>query len=110
MRRINCFQFIVLFGLMNQAIADDLTPKLEPKDAIFFVCYQACRVNYSVSAPLATYDAYEYIGCVIQRTPCYHVRQQKNHKRSRPLNVFGQFNNYPDALNAFYRCAYSAQP
>ena len=107
-----------------------LTPPHEPKDDSFYVCYLKCRINYTVHAPMLAYKKFKYLGCMISRVPCANICVKNasypqvklstmSHKpcgsncvakmscAPTKLKPFGWFNNYPEALNAFYRCAYS---
>lgn len=99
------------------ANANPLTPPYEPHDNVFHVCYEKRVVEYSIRAmssalvsdmksPLR-YQKYKYVGCSISRTSCCELKTNKAHHRPCRLKPFGQFNNYPQSLNAFYRCAYS---
>ena len=89
------------------AAANSLTPPREPKENSFYVCYEKCRIHHTVRAPLATYRKYQYLGCTISRTPCDASCVKRANCPPYPLKLFGWFNNYPQTLNAFYRCAYS---
>ncbi|OGV41513.1 MAG: hypothetical protein A3F46_00230 [Legionellales bacterium RIFCSPHIGHO2_12_FULL_42_9] len=118
----------------SYATVNLLTPPHEPKDDSFYVCYLKCRINYTVHAPMLAYKKFKYMGCMISKAPCdtICVKNPSCHpakliKMSRKpcvsncvtkivtqityrpvtLKSFGWFNNYPQALNAFYRCAYS---
>ena len=92
---------------VSYAGAASLTPPHEPKENSFYVCYEQGRVHHIVKAPIANYRKYQYLGCSITRTPCYASCVKGAHCPPFPLKLFGWFNNYPQALNAFYRCAYS---
>ena len=93
---------------MTHAVqARPLTPPNEPKEDSFYVCYDRCYVHHSVRAPLNTYRKLKYAGCMISRVPCNLSCAKKGRHPSAPLKLFGWFNNYPQTLNAFYRCAYS---
>lgn len=102
-----CLTWLMLLGVACFANASPLTPPHEPKDDSFYVCYEGCRINYSVRAPLVTYRKYKYLGCSITRIPCDAACVKKVNCPPVKLKLFGWFNNYPQALNAFYRCAYS---
>ncbi len=105
---LNCLTvFYIAFCLMGNARAVPLTPQREPKDNSFYVCYEQYRIHHSVRAPLSTFRTYQYLGCTIIRTPCQAICLKKEKCPPVPLKLFGWFNNYPQALNAFYRCAYS---
>lgn len=108
--------FGILFFLCSHSHANSLTPPNEPQNNSFYVCYKTYRTHHSVAAPLSVFRKYQYLGCIITREPCYKIRVKtkfcplpyaKNQCcPRRVLKKFGWFNNYPDALNAFYRCAY----
>lgn len=97
----------ITFFLAGNAHAVPLTPPQEPKENSFYVCYEKCHIHHSVRAPLSLYRKYQYLGCTIIRTPCDAVCINKINCPPIKLKLFGWFNNYPQALNAFYRCAYS---
>ena len=98
---------LILLGFASLAYAKPLTPPHEPKDDSFYVCYESCRVFHSTRAPLATYRKFKYLGCSISRTPCHVSCIKKTNCPPVKLKLFGWFNNYPQSLNAFYRCAYT---
>jgi hypothetical protein len=104
----------------NQA----LTPPNEPVDNSFYVCYEKRRVRSIICPLFFTYRKFRYLGCVILRKPCEEVCLKPKpivvERQScggvclnqtlivvEHLKPFGWFNNYPQALNAFYRCAYT---
>lgn len=116
--------------------ASSLTPPHEPHDNSFYVCYKQCHIKRSLYAPLAVYHKYQYRGCMISRKPCTTMVLRKKHcsipvvtmptckscATAKPcatilrkqvscppitMKSFGWFDTYPQALNAFYRCAYS---
>lgn len=97
------YLFLSVSSVLNAA---PLTPPCEPKDDSFYVCYNERHINYSIRAPLATYRKYKYLGCSISRVPCDATCVKKINCQ-HTLKLFDWFNNYPQALNAFYRCAYS---
>lgn len=101
------FKSMVLFSLSSIAIAAPLTPPQEPKEDSFYVCYKERHVNYSIRAPLNTYRKFKYTGCSISRIPCDATCVKKVNCPPVKLKLFDWFNTYPQALNAFYRCAYS---
>lgn len=101
--------------LVQTLQANSLTPPLEPKDDSFYICYEKrCRNNVMVSSPpifiipAFKYTKYKYIGCIISRIPCELIEGDK-FVAEHPWRYiqFSWANNYPQALNAFYRCAYS---
>ena len=92
---------------MSPLAAAPLTPPNEPKENNFYVCFDKRRINTIDYSPLLEYQRYQYTGCVISRIPCCDYMIKDKDCPPRPLNLFAWFNNYPDALNAFYRCAYS---
>ncbi|MDP3704840.1 MAG: hypothetical protein Q8R24_02885 [Legionellaceae bacterium] len=97
--------YLALF-LIGDANAVPLTPQREPKENSFYVCYETSRIHHSVKAPLSTFRKYQYLGCTIIRTPCNAICLKKEKCPPVPLKLFGWFDTYPHALNAFYRCAY----
>lgn len=107
-----CFERFVLLGViflgMGYAHAASLTPPHEPRNNSFYVCYERCHIQHSVRTLIATYRKFEYTGCTISRQPCRAICFKKSGCPPHPLKQFGWFNNYPQTLNAFYRCAYSA--
>ena len=130
-RKLLALLSLALFTTASYATMIPLTPPHEPKDDSFYVCYLKCRINYTVRAPMLAYKKFKYLGCMISKVPCdtLCVKNSSCHpaklsKMSRKpcsshcvtqvllcppvkLKSFGWFNNYPQALNAFYRCAYS---
>lgn len=84
-----------------------LTPSHEPKDESFYVCYVSRDLHHPISHVLLLYRRYKYHGCIISKDPCYKLYAKKPHCPVNRLKRFGWFNNYFDALNAFYRCAYN---
>ncbi len=107
-QKYNCFFFLLMAYLIAPAHATPLTPPGEPKENNFYVCFDKRRVNIIQYAPLVQYKKYQYTGCIISRIPCCDYKIETPNCPPRPLNLFAWFNNYPDALNAFYRCAYSS--
>lgn len=107
LKKIYISSLLALLPFISNAAG--LTPIHEPHDNSFYVCYQKCQIQYKLHAPLATFKKYHYIGCTIQSTPCHCPCTQEERCQSyRPkLKLFDWFDNYPQALNAFYRCAYS---
>lgn len=94
-----CF-FLALFNL--EAGAKGLTPENQPLNDSYYVCYHK---RLSVNASRFGYPPFKqlhYKGCVITLDECLNHGKQKT-----KLQQFGWFNNYNDAVNAFYRCAYS---
>jgi len=91
----------------SMSYAGPLTPPREPKENSFYICYERCRIKYSIKAPLALYRKYQYVGCTIETRPCDDICKTKNKVCRYKLKLFDWFDNYPHALNAFYRCAYS---
>ncbi|MDA9271822.1 hypothetical protein N9Q05_00345 [bacterium] len=97
----------MLLSVSGLANAAPLTPWHEPKEDSFYVCYTERHIHYSIRAPLNTYRKYKYTGCSIARIPCKARCVKKVNCPPVKLHLFDWFNNYPQALNAFYRCAYS---
>jgi len=103
----------------GHASAELLTPPNEPQDNVFYVCYTKRVIEYSIRPQLSAevsqtlsrlvYHKYKYKGCIISRTSCCDLalKVRKSHQQSCKMKPFGLFNNYPQSLNAFYRCAYS---
>jgi len=106
-----CQKWFVLLGMVlliaGYAKANSLTPPNEPKENSFYVCYERCSTDYSVRAPLLSYQKLKYIGCTINRTPCDTLYVKPHNGPPVKLRSFGWFNNYHQTMNAFYRCAYS---
>lgn len=113
--------FCLIFFICAKGQSESLTPPNEPKNNSFYVCYKTYKVHHSVAAPFTLFRKYQYLGCMISRQPCYMIgAKNKPYPVVHPnnkcypqkccpqggLRKFGWFNNYPDALNAFYRCAY----
>jgi len=97
---------IALYAI-NVAHAESLTPPYEPMNNSFYVCYLERRVDSVVYTPLAAYEKYQYTDCIISRQNCCtHIIERPN-RPPQKLQLFGWFDNYPQSLNAFYRCAYS---
>ena len=93
--------------MSNQAIALPLTPEDEPKADSFYVCYESRWYN-NVEEGLIKLIHYKYLGCIISKVPCHlYCGDKFTAGPSKPLKQFQWFNNYPDALNSFYRCAYN---
>lgn len=108
MRIQNVGLFALLMALnINICLANELTPADEPKDDSFYVCYEKRCLNTVSSTPLLRYKSYKYIGCVISRLPCDMYCVDKSCHPPKRLKQFYWYNNYYDALNSFYRCAYS---
>ncbi len=105
MRRLGLLS--VFLGMFTPLHAENLTPPNEPHDDLFYVCYKKCRDNYTIRAPLAGFTHHQYLGCVIQRTPCDKVCHPHCAPPHPSLHLFGQYNTYQQALNSFYMCAYS---
>lgn len=101
------FKWIILLSLSDITCAASITPPQEPKENTFYVCYAERHVNTSIRAPLNIYRKFKYTGCSISRTPCKTLSITKVNCPQAKLKLFDLFNNYPQALNAFYRCAYS---
>jgi len=97
----------IAFSLTAYAIPEPLTPPNEPKDNSFYICYDERRVSTVIYDPFINYDKYQYVGCMISRTSCCNYEVQQKNTPPTQLKLFGWFDNYPQALNAFYRCAYS---
>ncbi|WP_133129476.1 hypothetical protein [Legionella yabuuchiae] len=93
--------------LSNNAFTLPLTPRDEPKADSFYICYEKRCPNNVTMTPVVKYTRYKYIGCVISRLPCHLYHGDKFNPNHGPLKQFQWVNNYPDALNSFYRCAYS---
>lgn len=91
----------------NDATTKKLTPPHEPKTDSFYVCYKDCAVKMSSKSFFLIYRKHKYLGCIISRAPCHKHCEKKAHCPMKRYKQFGWFNNYYDALNAFYRCAYS---
>jgi hypothetical protein len=85
-----------------------LSPVDEPKADSFYICYEKrCKNDTSVT-PALRYTRYKYIGCVISRVACHlYCCDNSKERAQKPLKQFQWVNNYPDALNSFYRCAYN---
>lgn len=84
-----------------------LTPAHEPRLDNFYVCYESRYIKKSAPSLVAVYRKFKYLGCMISATPCHTHCIKKPNCPPLPLKPFDYFNNYFDALNAFYRCAYS---
>ena len=102
-----CVVLCLILTRTAYAITGPLTPPHEPKDNNFYICFDKRRVNTIHYVPLLNYHKYRYHGCMISRTSCCNHKILEKDSPSTPLKLFGWFDNYPDALNAFYRCAYS---
>lgn len=104
---------VVTSLLTCQVLANRLTPPNEPRDDSFFICYQKrCPITISVSPPVlmipgSHFTKYKYVGCIISRTPCDAICEKKRKGPPIKYKQFSWASNYPQALNAFYRCAYS---
>ncbi|AHE66490.1 hypothetical protein [Legionella oakridgensis] len=96
---------MILFSGSTYALP--LTPPEEPKADSFYICYEKRCPNNVIEGPIKRYTKYKYIGCIISRLPCHLHCGDKFNARATPLKQFQWVNNYPDALNSFYRCAYS---
>lgn len=105
--KLMLFVTVAVLSITQGVQAHPLTPPHEPKEDSFYVCYDRCYVHHSIRAPLNTYRKLRYKGCVISRVPCNASCVKKKHCPPVPLKLFGWFNNYPQSLNAFYRCAYN---
>ena len=92
---------------VNYAHAEPLTPPHEPVNNSFYVCYAERRVDTIIYSPLLTYQKYQYHNCMISRTNCCNHVIERPNRPPQKLQLFGWFDNYPQSLNAFYRCAYS---
>lgn len=109
---------------LNTGNADPLTPPNQPVDDSFFVCYQY-RSPHLKSCRILRYFRYKYRGCIISKIPCNAIPLPKICAPKEILikktatvvtapvccvatyKLFYWYDNYPQALNAFYRCAYS---
>ena len=98
------FACVLLSGIVQ---ADHLTPTDEPKADSFYICYEKQCPNDVTRGPLTNYVRCKYIGCMISRLPCHMHCGDKFNPRPYPLKQFQWVDNYPDALNSFYRCAYN---
>ena len=94
--------------------AENLTPRDEPRDNSFYVCYADKFDKQNFHRGVYDYHRYEYIGCTISRTPCHRMAvTDPNNKDAaleanpKRMQLFYWYNNYYSALNAFYRCAYN---
>lgn len=108
--------------------ANPLTPPHEPRDNDFYVCYAHRFTKVEICKGCIKYRKFKYEGCMISRAPCSTIPikckaapHQKSPKIAmdkdagikqkgclRPaMKQFYWYNNYPQALNAFYRCAYT---
>lgn len=127
--------FVLMFCMVTtHAVPNNLTPQHEPFDNSFYVCYAKCCNDYTVITPFAAYRKRHYQGCMISRKPCSAHRLKhkecvrtvrrvcetdKNGKKLPAKNIvsvhcaypslqlFSWFTTYPQALNAYYRCAYA---
>ena len=97
--------FIVLYTTNLMALP--LTPVDEPKADSFYICYEKRCPNDVETTLFTRYIRYKYIGCIISRLPCHLCSDDKFNSSPKPLHQFQWVNNYPDALNSFYRCAYN---
>lgn len=92
----------------SQLSALPLSPRDEPKADSFYICYEKRCPNNVERTPTYKYTRFKYIGCVISRLPCHlYCCDSSKDRAVKPLRQFQWVNNYPDALNSFYRCAYS---
>ena len=96
-----------LFLMSNYAQSGPLTPVEEPKADSFYICYEKRCPNNVTRGLLTDFTRYKYVGCVISKLPCHLYCGDKFKAKSKPLRQFQWVNNYPAALNSFYRCAYS---
>ncbi len=109
----NCRKWFLLPGaallLAGHARAEPLTPAYEPRDNAYYVCYEQRRVDYTIHTvgTRLVYHKFKHLGCIISRQSCCHLEKKKPHCPPVKYKPFGYFNNYPQALNAFYRCAYN---
>lgn len=97
----------ICFFTFNNAYSRSLTPPIEPKADSFYVCYEKRCPNNVVDTPGTRYTRLKYIGCIISELPCHLYCGDKFNPQTTPLKQFQWVNNYPDALNSFYRCAYN---
>ena len=88
-----------LFSGITSATSNALTPANNPRDYSYYVCYQDRGYIPEVRRGLFKYRKIAYRGCIISKRYC--ERREDSHQR-----YFGWFSTYPQARNAFYRCAY----
>lgn len=104
---------VTVFWLSGSLNANRLTPPDEPKDDSFYICYEKrCPNTVTASPPVlmipgTSYTQLKYVGCMISQIPCEAICDDKFKAHPIKLKQFSWANNYPQALNAFYRCAYS---
>jgi hypothetical protein len=103
--------FIILFIaalMMNNVSALPLSPVEEPKADSFYICYESRCPNDVHEGLLVKYIRYKYLGCLISKVPCHlYCGDKFTPGPAKPMLQFQWVNNYPDALNSFYRCAYN---
>lgn len=109
MHNLFAWCILIILANMNYTYAKPLTPPREPKIHSYYVCYEKCQINYTIRGIALPYQyrKYQYIGCSIETRPCNTICWKKGKKRHKQLKIFDWFETYPQALNAFYRCAYS---
>jgi hypothetical protein len=94
---------VSVFSLISTyATAKGLTPSDQPLNDSYYVCFQTRLPVHSSRFGYPPFKQIHYKGCVITLDECLNHGKQKE-----KLHQFGWFNNYNDALSAFYRCAYS---
>ncbi len=99
--------FSTALFIMGIATARSLTPPEEPKNDSYYICYEKRFPNKVVRSLAPNYRSFKYIGCIISHVPCHLYCGDKFHARPARLKQFQWMSTYPDALNSFYRCAYS---
>jgi len=99
--------FTAVFLMTDYVQALPLMPVEEPKADSFYICYEKRCSNNVTEGLIAKYTRYKYVGCVISKVPCHLYCGDKFKAQSTPLLQFQWVNNYPAALNSFYRCAYN---
>lgn len=107
MRHFSQYLMFCLFLAAQAAHALPLSPIDEPRADSFYICYEKRCPNDVSDAPVYRYVRYKYIGCIISKTPCHLYCGDKFHANPGPLKQFQWTNNYRDALDSFYRCAYN---
>ena len=93
---------LALTSIALPLFAKGLTPERQPLNNSYYVCYEK-RIPVNVKKFVTKhYHSLHYQGCTITLDECL------NNEKKQKLKQFGWFNNYNDAINAFYRCAYSS--
>lgn len=104
---ITSYVSIGIICLANYAQALPLTPPDEPKADSFYICYEK-RCPNNIIDSYVRYTRYKYVGCIISKVPCHlYCGDKFASGPPTPMKQFQWVNNYPDALNSFYRCAYN---